>query len=429
MAKTVDVFTPSDFPTFTYVSRADEQLEKRLRDSLATPGEIVSISGPSKSGKTVLVEKVVGRDNLITITGAGIRSADQVWERILDWIESPSSKTTTSTTGTSGQVSLGLKGEVGIPLIAKAAVDGIAQGGLSHSTSSSETRNRGGLKQVVSEIGASEFVVLIDDYHYMDRDVQGEVAKQIKEAARLGVKICTASVPHRSDDVVRSNPELRGRVRAVDLKYWTLAHLAEIPGLGLPYLKVTLSPATIRKLAVESSGSPQLMQALCLQSCFELGVRETQSESTTLFLEESGMRQVLEETSTRTDFGSLIRNMHTGPKTRGAERKQFSLSDHTRGDVYRCVLLAISAEPPRLIFPYNELARRIQDVCVDEAPQAASVYQACTQLAKLALDMYPGQRVVEWDEDDILHIVDPYFLFSVRWSGKLAALAHEGEAA
>src|SRR6266511_259357 len=92
MSKTraVDVFTPSDFPTLTYVVRDDEQLEKRLRDALATPGEIVSVSGPSKSGKTVLVERVVGRDSLITITGAGIRAAEQIWDRILDWMEAPS---------------------------------------------------------------------------------------------------------------------------------------------------------------------------------------------------------------------------------------------------------------------------------------------------------------------------------------------------
>ena len=41
----------------------------------------------------------------------------------------------------------------------------------------------------------------------------------------------------------------------------------------------------------------------------------------------------------------------------------------------------------------------------------------------MALEMYPDQRVVEWEEDEILEIEDPYFLFYLRWSGKLPNLA------
>jgi hypothetical protein len=420
--RAVDVFTPSDFPALTYVARDDEKLEIRLRDALSTPGEIVSISGPSKSGKTVLVEKVVGRDSLITITGAGIRSPEDLWDRTLDWMETPDSKHTTTTLTGSGTGSVAARGEAGVPLVARGSVEGKMEGTLSASRASTETRGRHGLVQVVDEIGSSPFVLLIDDFHYMDRGIQTEVAKQIKEAARLGVKICTASVPHHSDDVVRSNPELRGRVRAVDLSYWSPSELAIIAGLGFPLLNVNINGESIRQFSSEASGSPQLMQALCLQACFELEVREKLTEMTTCALDDARIRQVMEETSTRTDFGSLVRNMHTGPKTRGTERREFDFSDGSRGDVYRCVLLAIAGPPPRLNFPYNELSRRIQKLCSGETPQAASIYQACSQMAKMALDMYPGQRVLEWDDDDILDVIDPYFLFFLRWSGKLANL-------
>jgi hypothetical protein len=333
--RAVDIFTPSDFPLFTYVARENEKLETRLRDSLSTPGEIVSISGPSKSGKTVLVEKVVGRDSLVTITGAGIHSPEDLWERALDWMETPNSKTTTTTTGGSGGGSVTAKGEVGVPLVAKGSVEAKVEGTLSASRSLAETGARRGMAQVIDEIGSSEFVLLIDDFHYMDRGIQTEVAKQIKEAARLGVKICTASVPHRSDDVVRGNPELRGRVRAVDLTYWSQNELAMIPGIGFPRLNMDIDAQTTMRFASEASGSPQLMQALCLQACFELNVRETLPAKDTRFLSADQVRKVMEETSTRTDFSSLVRNMHGGPKTRGTERKEFKFADGTRGDVYR----------------------------------------------------------------------------------------------
>jgi hypothetical protein len=65
-----DVFTPGSFPTHTYVQRSDAQLDQQLRLGLDTQGMIVSIAGPSKSGKTVLVERVVGEDNLVPVTGA-----------------------------------------------------------------------------------------------------------------------------------------------------------------------------------------------------------------------------------------------------------------------------------------------------------------------------------------------------------------------
>lgn len=65
----------------------------------------------------------------------------------------------------------------------------------------------------------------------------------------------------------------------------------------------------------------------------------------------------------------------------------------------------------------------MQRVAQGDTPQSASIYQACLQIAKMALEMYPGQRVLEWDSDDILDVIDPYFLFFLRWSGKLASLA------
>jgi hypothetical protein len=421
--RTVDVFTPSDFPSHTYVARDDEKLEKRLREALETPGEVVSVSGPSKAGKTVLVERVVGRDSLITITGAGIDNPDEIWSRVLDWMEAPTSQTTTAASGVSGQLSGSVKGGASIPLVAQGAVEGKLEGGISHGRTSSTTAGRRGLAQVVEELASSDFVLLIDDFHYMDRSVQTEVAKQIKEAARLRVKICTVSVPHRADDVVRSNPELRGRVRAIDLSYWKPNELEEIAWAGFPKLNLSVNTEAVRKFAVEASGSPQLMQAICLQTCFDADVRAKLEQITPLVLDNAGIGRVLEETSTRADFGSLVRNMHNGPKTRGTERKEFDFGDGSRGDVYRAVLLSLAADPPRLNFHYNELSRRLQSVSSKETPQAASVYQACSQIGKMALDMYPSQRVVEWDEDDsLLDIVDPYFLFYLRWSGKLAAL-------
>jgi hypothetical protein len=422
--KVTEIFTPSDYPIHTYVARDEEQIEERLREALMTPGEIVSVSGPSKSGKTVLIEKVAGRENLITITGAGISDASQVWDKALDWMGAPVQLT--QSTGSTLEVSANgsANGGLSIPLIGSVEVEG--GGGITRSRANdvTESRTRTGLAQVVREIGNSSFVLLIDDFHYMATSVQAEVAKQIKEAARQGVKIVTASVPHRSDDVVRSNPELRGRVRAVNTKPWKVNELVRIAQLGFSAAGITLSDQVMNRFAVEASQSPQLMQAICLQVCFTLRQYEAATPRINRHLSEIEIKTAYEETSTRADFSSLIRSMHAGPKIRGTERKEFDLIDGSRGDVYRALLLALRADPPTLSFNWNDISKRMQSICRPDSPQAATLSTACAQISKIAKEMYPSQRVVDWDGDpvNLLSIEDPYFLFYLRWSEKLTSL-------
>ncbi len=218
--KASEVFTPGSFPTHTYVERSGERLEEALRDAIDTPGQVVSLVGPSKSGKTVLVEKVVGRDSLITVTGAGIQSPDDIWTRVLDWMGAPTTHTKGSTTSGKVGAEAGVTGSASLLGLAKTTGEVKGDIELGHEREKSTSFDRAGLPQIVKEIGGSNFVVLVDDFHYMPRPVQSEAAKSLKEAVRLGVKLCTAAVRHRGDDLVRANPELRGRVRAVDLEYW-----------------------------------------------------------------------------------------------------------------------------------------------------------------------------------------------------------------
>lgn len=422
--KPTDIFTPSDYPVHTYVTRSEEDLEERLRQALGTPGEVVSVSGPSKSGKTVLIEKVAGRDNLITLTGASISAAEDVWSSALDWMEVPDSTALSTGSSTSGGPTVSAEFSGGPPFGAQAKVSGSI--GRNNQTSFSEARSfqRRGMEQVIREIGGSPFILFIDDFHYMQPQVQVDVARQIKEAARRGVKICTASVPHRSDDVVRSNSELRGRIRAVDTMPWSEDELLKIGAKGFPILGYEIPDTQLRTLARESFTSPQLMQAICLQICFTLRIEDALDDIQECMLTEEEISKALQETATRTDFASLLRLMHEGPKTRGTERKDHNLSDGSRGDVYRALLVAIKRDPPLMSLPWNTLSRRVQAVCSPDSPQASSLSTACSQIARIAREMYPNQRVVDWDGEpnNLLSIEDPYFLFYLRWSDKLEAL-------
>jgi hypothetical protein len=414
------VFTPGAFPQHTYVERTGEQLEQQLRDAIDTPGLIVSLSGPSKSGKTVLVEKVVGKDLLIPITGAGIRSPDDVWRRALDWMGVPASEVTTLATAGKIGAEVTVGGHTSLFGLVEGSAEGKGNLELSREREKARTQERAGLAQVVKEIGGSDFVVLIDDFHYMRRDVQGETAKSLKEAVRLGVKICTAAVRHRGDDLVRANPELRGRVRAVDLHYWNPIDLQRIATSGFNELNADIDNDVVRRLVQESAGSPQLMQLLCLETCNVTEHRSRCQDRRSIILDSVRIKAVFERASGTTDFRSLVDVLDTGPKTRGTERKTYRFCDGTEGDVYRCVLKAIASDPPQLSFEYDKLLGRTIRICKDDPPVGSSVIGTCLHMSKLAVEKFPDERAIDWDEQkQILDVPDPYLLFYLRWSGRL----------
>ena len=197
---------------------------------MKTPGLIVSLSGPSKSGKTVLINKVIPKEDLIPVSGAWIRSPEMLWDRVLSWMDAPANGGKVRTT--SGELSGKAGGKAGIPFIMEGAAEAGGEASLAYGRETTTKTGRSGIDQVVQEIADSSFTLFIDEFRYMENEVQQEVARQIKEAAEKGVKICTASVPHRADDVVRSNPELRGRVKAIDFEYWKPAEIAEIAHAG-----------------------------------------------------------------------------------------------------------------------------------------------------------------------------------------------------
>lgn len=74
---------------------------------------------------------------------------------------------------------------------------------------------------------------------------------------------------------------------------------------------------------------------------------------------------------------------------------------------------------------YAEITKRIEEVCLNEKPVGSSITEAYKQIEGFASDMYPKQKIIEWDADaasGTLSIIDPYFLFFLRSSDKVAEL-------
>lgn len=331
----------------------------------------------------------------------------------------PISVTRTSSQAIGGEVNAGGQAQAGV-IFAKASVSG--GGKISYVRNTGETKQVAfnPFEQIVREIGGSGFVIFIDDFHYIDSDVQPQIARVIKALAEKGVKICTASVPHKSDDVVRANPELRGRLAAIDVEAWSDDELAQIGRSGLRLMNVDVDSSVYNRLAVEAFGSPQLMQALCMNLCRNLGVREALDDPAYFDITNEVFSSTMEDTSKLANFASLVRGLHDGPKKHGKDRKLFDFSDGSRGDVYRATLLAISQGEPKRDFGYDEIMGRVKAVCVGEAPTGSSVQGALSHMHTIAHENFRSP-VLDWEEE-ILTITDPYFAFYLRASRQLGKL-------
>ncbi|WP_155723014.1 hypothetical protein [Gluconobacter potus] len=432
--ESTDVFTPYQYPLYTYVERKNDY-EKSLRDGLRTPGLVISLSGPSKSGKTVLVQNVIGSENIIRINGTEITDASAIWNIVLDRLKVPTQLTKQDSTNKSDGMTGGLGYTLGIPTVASFSGTAQATDTTASSQSDSFSYTRSGISQVSEIVKVKKYIIFIDDFHYMDRKVQVQVAKQLKAGAEIGIRSCAASVPHRSDDVLRANPELHGRVKTIDIKYWSIDELKEIAKKGFEFLNMNLSDQIIEKLSVESCGSPQLMQALCLNTCFTLGINKKLGSKTNIDVPDGDYETIKKETSTFADFSTIVEALHTGPKTHGTDRNIYDFIDGTKGDMYRAILLAISLDPPKMTIPYSALVDRVKNVCLNNHfPSGRNISDACEQFGKLLRKSMRAHAQenrnvpIEWDktvDPEILHIAEPYFLFYLRSSNKIISLGEE----
>ena len=82
--KAEDVFRPGAFPEYTYISRksavSDLPYEFRLMQAIKVSGFLTSLVGPSKMGKTILCEKVIGFEKIVEVSGADFSLETDFWK-------------------------------------------------------------------------------------------------------------------------------------------------------------------------------------------------------------------------------------------------------------------------------------------------------------------------------------------------------------
>lgn len=408
-----EVFVPGGLPRVTYNPRESQQLEQRLRDYLDERHKVLSLSGPTKSGKTVLLRKVL--PPAVWVSGGSIETSEDFWGALVDGLGLPTGEEAENSDSEGRSTSLSAGGGAGVPLVIHA--EGTAGEGTTKSNSRSRrvSFNRSLMQSALSELGKRprDHVIVIDDFHYVEPTLQLQIIRALKDPVFQGVAVILASVPHRAFDVVRIEKEMTGRVEQLPIDFWSEDELRGIAETGFSALNLVPSAALLERLPPESFGSPHLMQDFCLQLCKEAGIREACPEPTP-FKEPEDWQTFFAVRASATSK-SAFDLLRQGPRQR-TDRKERILQDGSATDIDGAVLNAIAATGPKTELPYTELRASLRDVLKSEPPQRHEVTRVLDEMTKIAREKIDGEPVVDYDgELETLYISDPFFAYYLRW--------------
>lgn len=388
--KAEDVFRPGAFPEYTYISRksavSNLPYEFRLMQAIKVSGFLTSLVGPSKMGKTILCEKVIGFENIVEISGADFDKDTDFWKLV------------------SAKAGLAYEGQFASEKQITSTSDKYTK-----KETFSLTKDK-----IIEYYKKKNLVLVIDDFHYAPEEKRLQIAQQLKDAIRRGFKAIVVSLPHRADEAIRQNADLSGRLSLINMEPWEVADLKEIAKLGFKKLGISIEDSVATQIAVESLSSPQLMQYICLNICTMLEMSDGESRQIGQEILETAYRY----TTANFEYGDVVSLMQKGPNTRGKSRNTFQTSDGCNHDIYELIVKSIAENPPIMKLEFEDVKERIYRLLTDDSPKP-SPQMIRESLAKLRELLYGREdifKVLDWKEGS-LYILDPLFLFYLRWGG------------
>jgi hypothetical protein len=432
-----DVFVPGRLPEFTYVDRqprdpetgTEVDLELAVKDYLDERGAILTVHGPTKTGKTVLLERVV--QNPIRLEGQNIRSEDAMWTRIGDQIGVWTDLAEANTEGSADRRGA----TAGATMIFSAKVGEETESSSDSSSSRSASRS---IDSAVRAALTDDRAIIIDDFHFISRPIQRELVRALKPLVTRGVPVILVSISHRFTDVISAEPDMTGRVRGLGIPFWDGADLLAIAREGFKKLRLFDPSDLASMLQRECYGSPHLMQQFCRELVKADGIRHRSATDPVRAIEppknfEDFFRSQADAAS-KNWFDRLFR----GPKERGKPRALWSLGERGSFDTYGLALAAIVDLGAPEAVTKDVIDSRIACLVEEKAPAPNQTTRSLSHMSRIAkkrvMDSWPDEEELDEEEEDpmglpdtqpvmefveeTVHLADPFFAFSLRWAGR-----------
>ncbi|MEV0473774.1 hypothetical protein [Streptomyces prunicolor] len=404
-----EVFVPGGHPKHTYNPRHTLSLEKKIRSVKENLCKLVVVTGHTKSGKTVLVRSILPQEEAVWIDGGGVANEEDLWSSIveaLDLFQETHISTATQATGElSGEAAL----EGGF-LVAKGSAKAGAKIGASRGDTNGYSRRVSSKVAALTGLRAAKVPLVLDDFHYLPKTVQGNIVRALKPLIFDGVPVVVIAIPHRRYDSVKVEREMTGRMLSVQVPTWSNEELGYIPETGFKLLRMEFGQDVVDRLVKEAIGSPHLMQEFCRQLC---NAPANISEA---------LDNLFRETAENTIGRPIFEKLAQGPRQR-SDRKQRTLKEGSTVDIYGLVLEGMAHLKPALVtLEYEDLRAAIKEICLPESiPNVQEVARVLKLMAEISATDESSTPVIDFDEEDKrLHITDPFFAFYLRW-GMLSA--------
>lgn len=404
-----DVFCPTAFPQHTYIERKlanNITYTQQLQYALQIKGKLIIVSGHSKSGKTVLCRNVISRDKMVLLTGVQIKTDVDFWQQIAEQISMPYERQYVENSNKGISISVSDDAEGKIPLVASGKVGGQVSTEIKSNTGVQSKILRSN-RDIVNYLINNDFVLVLDDFHYLSDELQLYIARVLKAEMFDGLKAIITTLPHRSDDAIRKNPDLVGRTAFIQLSPWTVEDLSEIAKRGFGLLKYDISEGLINKIAIESLASPQLMQENCLNLA-----RNTVGTA----VRDIALKQAFHLTTMSSNCSLACQQVRNKSYQSGSKRKLYTKRDGDKIDIYSLLLEAISIDPPVLFMNLDEIKNRISRIIADteRPPNQLNIVKALKHIATILKEANADMETLEWREQK-LYVIDPFLLFYLRW--------------
>lgn len=415
--KISEVFTAGGLPSITYNPRDKLQLEHNLLMDLDIEGKIISITGPTKIGKTTLCKKVIPHDKLILVSGGAIQSIEDFWSSIISNLEVPNSWSEDKGNEREKKETSGIKimGEGGIFGWLKIRAEGTDSESMSKkiTTKKAETFAPSQMIIAIQTLLEREKVLIIDDFHFLDTELQTGIIRSIKEPIGSGLKVILCSVPHRGTDTFKVEREMEGRVIQFRIGPWEREELYQISKQGFEALNIECPDCVIQNFISESYKSPHLMQDFCYWFCRDNGIQKKQvfKQSIDKIDFDTFYLKLVDHHSSKDLYDKLV----SGPPQ---PRKQRNFKNGSSGDIYYAIMIALSYLTHITEISVDTVREKLKEILEPSSmPNRNQINSTLQKMAQLAKSHTIREPALDFQNEHV-YIVDPFFSFYLKWCEK-----------
>ena len=414
-----EIFRVQGQPTVTYVKRENGKFEKQLSDSFESGGMICLLTGPSKTGKTTLYAEVAKEKKLESLV---VRCNDElfakdIWKIALEKVNFERIRESSITKEKTKLLEGKIGGTIGWSWLA--GLLGEVKTGVSSKDSAATIREKiladPQPSHLVPILKNLPYLFVLEDFHYLSSHVKKTVFQQWKSFVDNEVSVIVVGTTHHASDLAYANRDLIGRYTQIDLSNWSIDDLFSIPKQGFEYLKINIQEYILRLIAKESVGLPLIAQAVSLQLVMDNKALELKNKDEEIFSRQNIFNALNEVALNRFGaFSSIHNRLIRGPRSK---RKY---------NTYELVLSTFAQDPLVFSLTREEISSRLQElyeIGVNQAsiPPTGSVTSMLNALGTFQRKLQ--FELLEWsDNDQRLYILEPTFLFYLRWKEKRKSL-------